>query len=189
MACYSLPYGGLGFASHILTYYTVIVLSTGHSPIRPWKKLSHSRYDLFLSTVGLVGGFAIAIFTLVRCRNHWQLLLIGIWKLSMSVFNGVVGVHISTIMKNAPKPPKKRRNKNASSSSYLPLVDRSMPMDDDDTASQRSGTTRAGSFVGSSYKPITSKVGGKIKKPQTGTVWLWAFLCEYHPFIKAPAKL
>jgi hypothetical protein len=28
-ACYSLPYGGIGFASHIITYYTMVMLFLG----------------------------------------------------------------------------------------------------------------------------------------------------------------
>jgi len=120
MQCYSLPYGGLGFTSHILAYYTVIILSTGRSPLLPGKRLRHSTIDLWLSTIGLMGGFAVAVFTLVKCRNHWQLLVIGVWKLSMSFFNGVVGVHIAIIMRKVPKPAKKERKKERSFILHLP---------------------------------------------------------------------
>ena len=35
ITCYTLPYGGLGFASHILTYYTLFMLFSGRQPLRP----------------------------------------------------------------------------------------------------------------------------------------------------------
>jgi len=161
MECYSLPYGGLGFASHILTYYTVIVLATGRSPLRPWKKLANSRFDLLLSSIGLIGGFAVAVFTLVRCRNHWQLLVIGIWKLSMSVFNGVVGVHVAYLLRNVPKPQAKRGN-NRGSSSYHPIAD-----DDDETGSTKSGR---------SAKTEEEQVVEKVKRPSVASALFWILL-------------
>lgn len=164
MACYSLPYGALGFTSHLLTYYTVAVLSAGRSPFRPWKKLTHSSFDLYLSSIGLVGGFALALFTLVRCRNHWQLLLVGIWKLSMSVFNGVVGVHTAIIMRRAKKKAERQQNQNLTSRTYLPLSGK----DDDDWASFRKSVH--------SGDPEKGKESGP--SPKTVRVWGWAFLCE-----------
>jgi len=163
MECYSLPYGGLGFTSHILTYYTVIILANGRSPLRPWKKLVNTRFDLVLSTIGLVGGFALAVFTLVRCRNHWELLLVGIWKLSMSLFNGVVGVHVSYILRNVSKPSLERGNNHAS---YHPLND-----DDEETASRKSG------IVGIKEKrEATEKEQEKDKRPSTGGTLFWVLL-------------
>ena len=104
MECYGLPYGGLGFASHILTYYTIIALAFARSPLRPWKKLTHSRLDLWLSMIGLMGSTSVAVFTLVRCRNDWRLLVIGIWKLGMSFFSAIVGVHVAFIVKRSRAP-------------------------------------------------------------------------------------
>src|SRR5262245_12304825 len=101
MKCYGLPYGGLGFTSHLLTYYIILLLSNGRRPLLPWKDLSHSLFDLWLSAISLVGGFMVAVFTIVRCRNHWEIVVIGVWKLSMSVLNGVIGVHIATIVRKS----------------------------------------------------------------------------------------
>jgi hypothetical protein len=99
MHCYSLPFGVLGFISHVLTYYTITVLSTGSSPLRPQKLLAHPKIALCLSSISLVGGFATSVFTLVRCRSYWQLVVIAFWKLSTAVLNGAVGVHIAIIMR------------------------------------------------------------------------------------------
>jgi hypothetical protein len=41
IACYSLPYSGLGFASHVLTYYTVC-LGYGRKPL--WPSFKPVRY-------------------------------------------------------------------------------------------------------------------------------------------------
>jgi hypothetical protein len=46
MQCYSLPYGGLGFASHILTYYTVGLIWAGKRPLKPWKDLDWAKWDV-----------------------------------------------------------------------------------------------------------------------------------------------
>ncbi|TFK72844.1 hypothetical protein BDN72DRAFT_957022 [Pluteus cervinus] len=88
MACYSLPYGALGFISHILTYYTVFCLWFGRKPLWPFSPVSYSRIDIVLGVVSLVVSTAMTIVTLVRCRNSWQLLTIAVWKLTISLVNG-----------------------------------------------------------------------------------------------------
>jgi hypothetical protein len=47
----------------------------------------------------LIGTVVLTIITLVRCRHHWQFLLIGIFKLSESVLNGASGVYVSAVLK------------------------------------------------------------------------------------------
>ena len=95
IVCYSLPYGGLGFASHVLTYYTIVCLAFGRRPLWPFKRIKHSIFGFCLSVVGLVVGLLVTVVTIRRCRNHWQLLVLAIWKLSMSLFNGVAGLHVA----------------------------------------------------------------------------------------------
>jgi hypothetical protein len=91
----------------------------------------------------------------------------------MSIFNGVVGVHVAIITKNAPKPVKKR-------SAYIPVARN----DDDETASQKSGSTGAGSLA------KTEKAEEKVSPPETGYVWLWILLCEqFHRFFNGLTKL
>jgi hypothetical protein len=51
--------------------------------------------DLILAVVGLIGGFVFAVFALHRCRNHWQLVLIAVWKIGLSLFNGLAGVTVA----------------------------------------------------------------------------------------------
>ena len=101
--CYSLPYGGIGFLSHVLTYWTILVLGFGRRPYWPWRKLSAGPFDLFLSMVQLVITVAIASFTIARCRSRWQFVLIAVWKLVMSAVVGVWGISAS---RNAIKASK-----------------------------------------------------------------------------------
>lgn len=101
MLCYSLPYGALGFVSHFLTYYTIVCLWFGRSPLWPWRKVKYSRFDLWLGLLGLLIATGLAIFTLVRCRNTWQLLTIAVWKLSMSLLNGLTAINVATVVLKA----------------------------------------------------------------------------------------
>lgn len=82
--CYSLPYGGIGFASHALTYYTLLMLSAGRSPWR-FKELTATKFDTALAVIQLVGTVAMASFTIARCRDRWEFVLIAVWKLLFSL--------------------------------------------------------------------------------------------------------
>ncbi|KAF8544355.1 hypothetical protein BDD12DRAFT_873067 [Trichophaea hybrida] len=62
--CYTLPYGAIGMISHVLTYFTIIMLSMGRSPFMPWRILSSPIIDFILATSGLLLGAIIAIFTM-----------------------------------------------------------------------------------------------------------------------------
>ncbi|TFK65008.1 hypothetical protein BDN72DRAFT_220200, partial [Pluteus cervinus] len=108
MACYSLPYGGLGFASHVLTYYTLFCLWNGVSPFWPVREVRYSKFDLILSSIGLTTSSGMAIYTLVKCRNSWQLLTIGVWKLSVSLMNGITSLNVAALVFKASRKAKRR---------------------------------------------------------------------------------
>jgi hypothetical protein len=82
--CYGIPYGGIGFASHIITYYTIVALWFGVKPFMPWSPLNHHIWDGLAAFVTFAGGNAMAIFTVIRCRNRWQFVLIAVWKICLS---------------------------------------------------------------------------------------------------------
>ncbi|TFK75698.1 hypothetical protein BDN72DRAFT_885711 [Pluteus cervinus] len=103
VACYSLPYGGLGFASHFLTYYTLLCLWNGRSPLWPKRRVRYSKIDLWLGGISLIVTTGLAILTLVRCRNSWQLLTVAVWKMSMSLLNGITAVNVASIVLKARK--------------------------------------------------------------------------------------
>ncbi|EDR10253.1 uncharacterized protein LACBIDRAFT_316957 [Laccaria bicolor S238N-H82] len=99
--CYGLPYGGLGFVSHVPIYYTIVCLWRGRKPMMPFRPVKYSWFDLTLGVVGLCGSTAMSIVTIVRCRNTWQLLVIAIWKLSMSLLNGITAIHVALLFLKA----------------------------------------------------------------------------------------
>lgn len=84
--CYGLPYGGIGFVSHILTYYTAYMIVLRKSPLlpRPGTDLQHSRIGFALGLLSLIGTVPITAMTMGACRYRWQLVCIGVWKLTMS---------------------------------------------------------------------------------------------------------
>ncbi|KAJ5912934.1 hypothetical protein N7504_001817 [Penicillium tannophilum] len=95
LQCYSLPYGGIGFLSHVLTYWTVGWLLFSRIPWRPWKYLKKWKIDLVLASGSLIFTFVISVLALVRCRFHWPFVLIAIWKTSFSLTVTCTGIHTS----------------------------------------------------------------------------------------------
>lgn len=96
--CYGLPYGGIGFTSHVLTYYTIALLSAGRSPWT-WGKNKHWRFDVGLAALALLATTATTIITLVKCRNRWQFICIACWKLCMSLCLTLLGLHSALIVR------------------------------------------------------------------------------------------
>ncbi|KAF8186441.1 hypothetical protein BJ912DRAFT_971909 [Pholiota molesta] len=101
--CYNLPYGALGFISHVLTYYTIACLCYGRKPLWPFKKVHNTKFDLVLAVIGVALCIVMSIFTIINCKNTWQLLVIAVWKLSMSLLNGLTALHVSIMVFNDPE--------------------------------------------------------------------------------------
>jgi len=98
IVCYSLPYGLIGTISDVLTWYTIGTLAYGISPWRPWRDLESPRFDMFLTTVGLLGGLLLTIFAMIRCQKRWQFMLIAVWKALLTLSNGAFSLHISVVL-------------------------------------------------------------------------------------------
>ena len=96
--CYALPYGGIGFLSHVLTYLTVFCLAAGRSPWRPWKKLRGRKWDLALALAGMLVTVPLTGLTMYRCRHTWPFILVGIWKLVFSFTLSSICIHASRII-------------------------------------------------------------------------------------------
>ena len=92
MQCYALPFGGIGFASHLLSYYTLFMLLAARSPWS-FRKNKHWRTDVLLGVVGLVLTTASSIFTIIRCRGTWQFIVLAVSKMGLSVNLGLVSIH------------------------------------------------------------------------------------------------
>jgi len=108
--CYGLPYGAIGFVSHILTYCTIFSLDLSRSPAKlVWNiignlacfpccenvsvKLDFPWVDFTLALVSLTLTVASSSLSIVRCRNEWPLVLIATWKMLLSLDLGFTAVH------------------------------------------------------------------------------------------------
>jgi hypothetical protein len=83
--CYSIPYGAIGFVSHLLTYWTLAWLFVGREPFMPRRRLRNPVCGAIVGLLAFLLATIFAIFTIVRCRNSWQLILIAFWKLTLMV--------------------------------------------------------------------------------------------------------
>ncbi|KAN0069190.1 hypothetical protein V8E54_012819 [Elaphomyces granulatus] len=84
IACYGLPYGGIGFASHILTYYTIITHLCGRQPLT-WKPLKYGKFNLLLGVTQLIATVVITSITIHRCQEEWFFVILGVWMLTTSI--------------------------------------------------------------------------------------------------------
>jgi len=46
--------------------------------------MEHHVWDGFMAFLTFAGGNTMAIFTVIRCRNRWQFVLIAVWKICLS---------------------------------------------------------------------------------------------------------
>ncbi|KAK8878846.1 hypothetical protein PGQ11_000140 [Apiospora arundinis] len=95
--CFALPFGGIGFASHMLTYYTVVMLVLGRQPLRPWKQLRHRRFDLILGSVQLVVSIILTSISISRCWRSWPFATLGVWMLTTSICVSILPMIMSFI--------------------------------------------------------------------------------------------
>lgn len=100
--CYSLPYGGVGFLSHFLTYWTILCLGVLRRPYFPIRNLAFGKVDLCLSIVQVVVTLTVAVFTMIRCRQSWEFTLIAVWRLGLSLTVGWWSLYasVSVLAKN-----------------------------------------------------------------------------------------
>lgn len=82
--CYALPYGTIGFVSHLITWYTVFILLGFRMPLNPLNKLRHTTFNICLAVISAIGTFSISILNIARCRQRWDLVLILVGKLVLT---------------------------------------------------------------------------------------------------------
>lgn len=92
LKCYSLPFGFLGFLSHILTHWTVACNTLGRSPCWPPRKLTSGRFDIALGLSQILVTTVAAIITMARCHDRWEISLLAFWKLVMGVAAGTMAL-------------------------------------------------------------------------------------------------
>lgn len=97
--CYALPYGGIGFVSHLLTYYTILCLKFGRTPFVPWRVLNEPVHSIIFATCGLVVTVIINILTTIRCRQSWEFVLISLWKMTLSLSQAAITIHAMVVVR------------------------------------------------------------------------------------------
>ncbi len=81
--CYALPYGGFGFASHILTYYAMTMIYCGRRPLAPWTRLRGPRArNICLAITKMIFTIIPSVVTMARCSHSWC-----VWYTFLSVCN------------------------------------------------------------------------------------------------------
>lgn len=107
LGCYSLPYGALGFVSHLLTYWTLFCFYIGIKPLAPWSILEIGYkgfiWDMFISLVTFGTTLDLATTTILRCRKEKHFMLIAIWKTMFSMTLAITTIHVTISGRNAKK--------------------------------------------------------------------------------------
>jgi hypothetical protein len=85
IACYGLPYGGIGFSSHIITYYTMTMLYFGRKPLQPWKRVRHKKWSLGLAVASLIATIVLTSLAIHKCKQQWEFMILGVWMLTTSI--------------------------------------------------------------------------------------------------------
>jgi hypothetical protein len=84
-SCYSLPYGAVGFASHLITYYTMIALILGRTPLYPWRRLEYPISSAISGIIQFIGTTVLTCISISRCNAEEPFRLMGAWMLMTSV--------------------------------------------------------------------------------------------------------
>jgi hypothetical protein len=74
----------MGFGSHLLTYYTVVCLIYGRKPLWPRSRLQHVCIDSLWGAITFIITVGVVTFTIIRCQNDREYMLIAIWKIFLS---------------------------------------------------------------------------------------------------------
>lgn len=108
ITCYALPYGGIGFLSHVLTYYSIICIGLGVRPLMPWLSVKHKLADLIMAVISLITCYVLTIVTMARCHKEWQFLLLAMWKFLLTCTINTMGIHRCILVRDDEKHNKSK---------------------------------------------------------------------------------
>jgi len=121
LSCYSLPYGGIGFAGHVLTYWTVALLVAGRRPIQPWEDLKYQKVDLAFDALSLILSLPFAILTIYRCLSTWQYVLLAVWKTTLAISLSAISFQRSWSIPKDIQDMKIRKSLAQNQAAYQPI--------------------------------------------------------------------
>jgi hypothetical protein len=93
LQCYAIPYGGMGFVSHLLLAYTYLCVATpSRAPLWPWRTSLNRPYSIALWVTTLFGQFGLNLYHIVLCHFGWQLSAVTAGKLLLNLFWGIFAI-------------------------------------------------------------------------------------------------
>src|SRR3569833_874940 len=92
IANYSLPYGGIGFASHVLTNRNKKNHNNKHKPFTPWRRVHHHRWNRILGCATLVATIVATSLSIHNCLGDWPFVALGVWMLTTSIASSAMAV-------------------------------------------------------------------------------------------------
>jgi hypothetical protein len=102
LKCYGLPYGALGFVSHLLTLYSSLCLihrRKAYFPLSKIKPGNHTLFDVVVSFITFVVTVTLTSVTMARCKNSWQYILLAVQSLFLSV--ALSAISLSSSLKSS----------------------------------------------------------------------------------------
>jgi len=97
--CYAIPYGAVGFISHVFLYITVTALAFGRSPFMFWRTVAHKHIKNTLLITSLLVTLVLTTMSIARCHATLPLLLIATGKLIMAITLYYMAIHIIPVIR------------------------------------------------------------------------------------------
>jgi hypothetical protein len=98
LECYSIPYGGIGFASHFMAYYVAVMLCYKRSPWA-FRRTRYQAYGQIISTVSIIAIIATGTANIAWCNFDNSVRAVAIWEMLVSLFVGMVSYHAAKEIK------------------------------------------------------------------------------------------
>ena len=97
--CYAIPYGAVGFVSHIVLYFSIVALALGRSPVMFWRQLAHKHVKNTLLIVSLLMTLVLTALSIARCHDTLALLLMAVGRLVVSQTLYYTAIHIVPVLR------------------------------------------------------------------------------------------
>lgn len=92
---YSLPYGAVGFASHLIAFYIIVVLSKSRSPLT-WRKSTGKVFGQIISAISITGSLSAGLMAISRCDSLDSFQAVGLMEIAFSVTLGCFSYHAAS---------------------------------------------------------------------------------------------
>lgn len=90
---YAIPYGVLGFLSHLLTFYVILCHLFGRRPLLPWQRLQKETWNIVLVSLSSLATVILSAVTLARTRGSQPLMILAGMQIVLGVLVDAVHLH------------------------------------------------------------------------------------------------